>query len=498
VPGTGLGSLEVVFLKGCHGGRLGTDGRRGNTQAGGEGSQASLYVLAGAAWVGAGVASCSDGLGEQRLGSLVRAKSPWGGLMGRKEWMRRFAWPLDNTASERGRQCRCQKGGLSILTRSLGSSIGRRTTFRTRPPPPPLRSVVIMERAAFVCPDRSLRHGDAGQSEEGILVSASLSRRPSRCLCGRGLLSAALLSRSLGRASAVPGQERASGSCCVPEGLGRGRWKCWANTNRPARRGEKAPLCWACTWHDASSTPTRKGCRCAECSAGRKQALPARLAAARATRAPQRATSGSEVCRCTQRADTVHPSRRNRFPQRSGDGDGSPIWRGLGLAPAAGLPSPRAPSARTPANASGSITVQLAGLGTPRRCTSGKGSSHRSQALANLSARRGLPFLRAPLPLAERAPHQIGLRGCATYARPGLRIRYHRTWPTALLFASVLLSPNSTHPESQARQDAPKMRPPVRQPIPMCRPRGRDEGVRLAANGAPVNAMRAAWSSRRY
>jgi hypothetical protein len=63
--------------------------------------------------VGAGVASCSDGLGEQRLGSLVRAKSPWGGLMGRKEWMRRSAWPVDNTASERGRQCRCQKGGLS-------------------------------------------------------------------------------------------------------------------------------------------------------------------------------------------------------------------------------------------------------------------------------------------------------------------------------------------------------------------------------------------------
>jgi hypothetical protein len=185
-------------------------------------------------------------------------------------------------------------------------------------------------------------------------------------------------------------------------------------------------------------------CRCAECSAGRKQALPARLAAARATRAPQCATSGSDVCRCTQRADPVHPSQRNGLPQRSGDGDGSLIWRGFCLALAAGLAS----------NASGSITVQLADLEAPRRCTSGKRNSHRSQALANLSARRGLPFLRAPWLLAEVASRQIGFRGCATRARPGLRIRYHHTWPSALLFASVLFSPNTTttqHPKPGKR-----------------------------------------------
>jgi hypothetical protein len=107
---------------------------------------------------------------------------------------------------------------------------------------------------------------------------------------------------------------------------------------------------------------------------------------------------------------------------------------GFCLALAAGLAS----------NASGSITVHLADLEAPRRCASGKRNSHLSLALANLSARRGLPFLRAPWLLAEVASRQIGFRGCATRARPGLRIRYHHTWPSALLFASVLLSPNTT------------------------------------------------------
>jgi hypothetical protein len=41
---------------------------------------------------------------------------------------------------------------------------------------------------------------------------------------------------------------------------------------------------------------------------------------------------------------------------------------------------------------------------------------------------------------------------------------------------SALLCPNTTTQQSQARQDAPKIRPPVHQPIPMCRPRGRDGG----------------------
>jgi hypothetical protein len=70
--------------------------------------------------------------------------------MGTREWMRPFAWPVDNTASERGRRCRCQKGGFSS-----NKVPGRHYWPPYHVPhasPPPLHSAAPMGRAAFVCP----------------------------------------------------------------------------------------------------------------------------------------------------------------------------------------------------------------------------------------------------------------------------------------------------------------------------------------------------------
>jgi hypothetical protein len=180
------------------------------------------------------------------------------------------------------------KRGASLPTRSLGAIIGRRTTFRTRrrrrctrPRPWGGQPLCVLP----ITPTRRCRTKRNGTL--GFSLLARLPAGPSRCLCGLPLRAAGVAISSLGRASAVPGQERASGSCCVPEGLGESRHF---------------------SGHALGTTPRarpRMGCRCRRADvqpAG--QAFPARLAAARATRAPQRATLMSEVV----------AARRGRIP----------------------------------------------------------------------------------------------------------------------------------------------------------------------------------------
>jgi hypothetical protein len=166
--------------------------------------------------------------------------------------------------------------------------------------------------------------------------------------------------------------------------------------------------------------------------------------------------------RRAQRADTVRPSRPSRCPQRSGDGDGA--IGGVVLARARTSLLHRARLHTTPANASGSIAAQQADCpGAARRVKGARIYWQRSRICTQLTP--SIPpcpcwLVHADQPFAPAVvSRKIGFRGCATRARPGLRIRYHsaRGHPSWCLLGAAL--PEHHHPAipSPARrsQDAP-------------------------------------------
>jgi hypothetical protein len=200
--------------------------------------------------------------------------------------------------------------------------------------------------------------------------------------------------------------------------------------------------------------------------------------------------------RRAQRADTVRPSRPSRCPQRSGDGDGA--IGGVVLARARTRLLHRARLHTTPANASGSIAAQQADCpGAARRVKGARIYWQRSRICTQLTP--SIP----PCPCCLRASSRITQnrlpRLCnprPTWTADSLPLR---TWPSELVSARrcSARTPPPSNPKPGKTLPRYARRCTSRSP---CAGRVGEMGAAsmLATSGAPVNNLRAAWSSLRY